>query len=57
MSILSLFVSSDCGKDVFVLSDVSTDYLSDFFIGDMVCVQDAQDVSVTSHLQSLYSSF
>ena len=40
-----------------MLSDVSTDYLSDFFIGDMVCVRDAQDVSVTSHLQSLYSSF
>ena len=40
-----------------MLSDVSTDYLSDFFIGDVVCVRDAQDVSVTSHLQSLYSFF
>ena len=40
-----------------MLSDVSTDYLSDFFIGDMVCVRDAQDDSVISYLQSLYSSF
>ena len=33
-----------------MLSNVSTDYLSDFFIGDMVCVRDAQDVLVTFHL-------
>ena len=37
-----------------MLSDVSTDYLSEFFIADMVCVRDAQDVSVTSHFQCLY---
>ena len=38
-----------------MLHDFSTDYLSsDFIIDDMVCVQ---DVSVTSHLQSFYSSF
>ena len=36
MSIPSYFASSDCGQDVFVLSDVSTDYLSDFSIGDIV---------------------
>ena len=39
-----------------MLSDVSTDYLSDFFIGNMVCVRDAQDVTVTYHLQRLCSS-
>ena len=57
VSILSSFVSSDCDQDVFVLSNVSTDYLSDFFIGDIVCVRNAQDVLVTSYPQSLYSSF
>ena len=57
MSIPSKFASSDSSQDVFVLSDVSTDHLSDVFIGDMVCIRHAQDVSVTSYLQSLYFSF
>ena len=49
------FSYSHCRHDVLVLTDVPRDYLSYFFVADMVCVWDVQDISVIYHLHGLHS--
>ena len=52
---MSITMLSHCKYDVFVLTDVSRDYLSYFIIDNMVCVCDVQDFMVVFHIYSLYS--
>ena len=53
MAIPFQFSVFDNGKELFVWSNGCLDPVLDFFIGNVIFVRDAHDISVASHLNSL----
>ena len=53
MAISFQFSAFDDGEELFVWSNGCLDPVLDFFIGNVIFVRDAHDLSVASHLKSL----